>query len=533
MNELFREIRSYVHFLFGLKGFFGRTLRLKDAVEIIQRRFQQREENFLCLVEKAIFRNPRSPYLPLLKMAGCEFGDLRQMVQTRGLEKTLDELRKNDVYFTFEEFKGRKKIHRGGKTFGFQPQDFDNPHLSRFYMAATGGSTGVGKRVPMDLDHLAAQTPNIMVAYHTYGILEIPTALWMGILPAPAGVNHILRHAHFGHSPERWFTPVSTGDMRFSPKNWLATKGIVGLGRLYGKAIPYPEKLPLDRSSTLVRWAAEKLRSNGRCQIRAGVSMSLRISVAARRMGVDLTGVTFITGGEPLTRAKIQGIRESGASVFPSYFFTETGVAGMGCAEPADENDIHFFDDLNAVIQFPRQVHGADVVIYPFYFTSLLPTAPKILLNVEIDDYGVIDRRSCGCGLEKYGYKTHLCGIRSFGKLTSEGVTLVGSEMLKILEEVLPARFGGSPLDFQLREVEDQSGFTRLHLIIDPEVCIRDEDAVVQTLLGALQRSSVSADYSKAIWEQAKTVQVIREKPAWTERGKMPSLLSRRRNSSR
>jgi hypothetical protein len=468
----------------------------------------------------------------LLKMAGCEFGDLRQMVQTRGLEKTLDELRKNDVYITFEEFKGKKKVCRGGRVFHFQPKDFDNPHLGHFYMAATGGSTGVGKRVPMDLDHLAAQTPNIMVSYHTYGILEIPTALWMGILPAPAGVNHILRHAHFGYSPERWFTPVSTGDMRFSPKNWLATKGIVGLGRLYGKAIPYPEKLPLDQSITLVRWAEKKLRSHGRCQIRAGVSMSLRISIAAIRMGVDLTGVTFITGGEPLTRAKIQRIRESGAAVFPSYFFAETGVAGMGCAKPSDENDIHFFDDLNAVIQSPRQVHGSDVVIYPFYFTSLLPTAPKILLNVEIDDYGVIERRSCGCGLEKYGYTTHLCGIRSFGKLTSEGVTLVGSEMLKVLEEVLPARFDASPLDFQLREVEDQSGFTRLHLIIDPAVRIQDEDAVVKTLLGALQRSSISADYSKAIWEQAKTIQVIREKPAWTERGKMPSLLSGRRNSS-
>ena len=38
-----------------------------------------------------------------------------------------------------------------------QARDFDNPYLSRCYYAQTGGSTGAGTRVPIDLDHLAAQ----------------------------------------------------------------------------------------------------------------------------------------------------------------------------------------------------------------------------------------------------------------------------------------------------------------------------------------------------------------------------------------
>jgi len=92
-------------------------------------------------------------------------------------------------------------------------------------------------------------------------------------------------------------------------------------------------------------------------------------------------------------------------------------------------------------------VPGSDITVDAFHFTTLLPTARKLLLNVESDDYGVVETRSCGGPLESYGYTEHLRQIRSFRKLTGEGVTLVGSEMLRILEEVLPARFGGSPLD--------------------------------------------------------------------------------------
>lgn len=58
-------------------------------------------------------------------------------------------------------------------------------------------------------------------------------------------------------------------------------------------------------------------------------------------------------------------------------------------------------------------------------------------------------------GLEAYGFTEHLREIRSFHKLSGEGMTLVGSEMITILEEVLP-RFRGSPLDHQLLEEEDE-----------------------------------------------------------------------------
>ena len=50
-----------------------------------------------------------------------------------------------------------------------------------------------------------------------------------------------------------------------------------------------------------------------------------------------------------------------------------------------------------------RSVPGFDITVDGFCFTTLLPTAPKLLLNAEIDDYGVVETRSCGCPLESYG----------------------------------------------------------------------------------------------------------------------------------
>jgi hypothetical protein len=165
-----------------------------------------------------------------------------------------------------------------------------------------------------------------------------------------------------------------------------------------------------------------------------------------------------------------------------------------------------------------------DVTVPAFHFTTLLPTAPKLLLNVESDDYGVLETRSCGCPLESYGYSEHIREVRSFRKLTGEGVSLVGTEMVRILEEVLPARFGGSPLDYQLLEEEDERGFTRLTLLVSPAILLAEDAAVIDTVLGELGRSGAAADVARAIWSQAETLRVRRQEPIWTARGKLMPL---------
>jgi hypothetical protein len=169
----------------------------------------------------------------------------------------------------------------------------------------------------------------------------------------------------------------------------------------------------------------------------------------------------------------------------------------------------------------PHRVEGSGTTVDAFCFTSLLPTAPKLMLNVETDDYGIVETRACGCPLDEAGWHTHLRQIRSYKKLTGEGMTLVGNDMLRVLEEDLPGRFGGSALDYQLREEEDERGFTRLTLVVSPRVGIDDEAAVLRALLAGIARGGPGAALTGAVWAQAGALRLERSEPVWTEAGKL------------
>jgi phenylacetate-coenzyme A ligase PaaK-like adenylate-forming protein len=245
----------------------------------------------------------------------------------------------------------------------------------------------------------------------------------------------------------------------------------------------------------------------------------VRICGSAREAHLDLEGVVFTTGGEPLTRAKADAIAETGARSIANYHMAEIGAIGRGCPRGDDPNDQHFLADHLALIQWPRSVGAFEVEA--FLLTTLLPTAKRILLNVEIDDYGTVEPSDCGCGLERYGFDLCLRRVRSFSKLTAEGVTLVGSEMEHILEAVLPKRFGGTPLDYQLVEEEDGSGLTRVVVVIHPRVGPIDEAAVVAAVLEGLHGASLGTAMGGGLLGAAGALLVRRVEPALTARGKL------------
>ncbi len=527
------EMKIWGQFLWGLRAFLKETISLEEAKNIVERRLERREANFLSWVEEGIFGYSRSPYLPLLKLAGCEMGDIRNMVQERGLEKTLLSLREAGVHVSFEEYKGRKPIVRDGQVIPVDVADFDNPYVHQYYRGESGGTTGPATRVLIDLDHLAAQAPILMLGRDANGLLDVPTAIWLDILPDIAGIMNILRPARFENVPQKWFSPdmIRESSPSMSAKFRFATSSMIAVGRLSGTPIPWSETVKLDEPLKIARWMAQTLEEHGGCLLYTHVSKALRVCLAAREASLDFTGATVMAGGEPPTETKVREITKSGARWVPIYPFSEYGTVGIGCANPADENDLHLLDDGLALIQYPRQVPGSSIMVDAFNFTTLLPTAPKLFLNVESDDFGTIETRSCGCLLETYGYPRHLRHVRSFSKLTGEGGTLIGSEMIRILEEVLPARFGGSALDYQLLEEEDDQGFTRLSLLIHPQVQIDDENAVIETVLNALQqkgagpgKGSLAAEMTRSTWKQADTLRVKRKAPILTGHGKMMPL---------
>ena len=520
--KLLDDLKMYGRFAWGLSSYLRHPISIEQARAHVLRQVAERERNFLRVLERGVFGHPRSPYLPLLKLAHCEFGEIKTMVTRDGLDATLRALRAAGVYVTFEECKGRHPIVRDGRVFEVRDHDFDNPFAKAHYESESGGSTGAGTRVHHDLDHHAERAPHRMLTYAAHGVLDAPMVVWRGVLPDGSGINVLLGLARCGRTPVRWLSPITTHDLKSSMLRFrLATHLTVSIARLWGVNMPRPEYVPVDRPEVVATVEAEVLRTHGACAINAVASRALSVCVAAAREGFDLTGATFIVAGEPVTAGKVKGILETGARYFPTYGFSEVGRIGMGCAHPASTNDLHLMAGLCAVIQYPRRVPHSDEIVSAFNMTSLLPSAPKILLNAESDDYGVLETRECGCPLGDLGLTQHLREIRSFGKLTGEGVTLVGSEMLHVLEEVLPRRFGGTALDYQLMEAEDDDGFTRLTLLVSPDVRIENTDAIAATMLEAIADQSLGADVARAIWARAGTIRVRRAVPVRTARGKL------------
>ena len=525
------ELRMYGRFVLGLPGFLRRRITLEESRDAIRRGLAERNDNFLRLLRRGIFDYPRSPYLPLLRLAQCEFEDIEAQVRRDGLEPTLAALRGAGVYFSFEEYKGRQAVVRGGEHIPLDPRDFTNPVTARAYATETGGtSDGPAIRVNTDLDNLWSTVPHLMLVRQIHGALDVPFGLWRGTLPDPTGVGNVLRAVPYGGTPERWFSPIVGEEFRSSFKNRLANAYIVRMARLCGAPCPWPEPVPLDRAAVVAHWAADAAARHGGAFLSASVSLGVRVCVAALEEGLDLTGVVFLAGGEPATASRRRTIERTGARMAPVYISSDMGPIGLGCAAPAKANDQHLLEDCVALIQHPRRVLGDGIEVDAFYFTSLRPAAATILLNVESDDYGVVEERSCGCAFEDLGYRRHVTDIRSYGKLTGEGVTLVGSEMTDILEEVLPGRFGGSPLDYQLVEEENEHGLGRLVLLVSPKVSIPGEQQVIDAVLDGLDEASEAAGIARLFWKQANTFRVRKQEPQWTPRGKLRALERSRRS---
>lgn len=369
----------YGRFALGLKGFLRRRITIPEAEEIIRRRLAQREETFLRIIKKGFFENRRSPYLPLFKLAGCHFDDIKRMVRSDGLEPTLHALYEAGVYVNFEEFKGRAPITREGREFPVRSHDFDNPHLSQYYHAQTSGSTGAGTRISIDLAHLTAQLPFKVLQCSVHGILYVPTAVWRPILPATSGLHNCLWGPVVGNIPERWFSPIASRDVRLPLKHRLATEYVLSMARLLGHRLPRPELVPLNDPGPVLDWVEEARERAGACAVSAFPSSALRVCVAARDRGMDMTGVTFRGGGEPPTPGKVAAITGTGAKWVPSYGTPESGQIGLPCGRPVDGNDLHLLKDVAALIQRDRYVPHWGISVGAFYLTTLYTTALRSL----------------------------------------------------------------------------------------------------------------------------------------------------------
>jgi hypothetical protein len=247
----------------------------------------------------------------------------------------------------------------------------------------------------------------------------------------------------------------------------------------------------------------------------------VRACQAAAREGWDLSGAVVQVTGEPLTGAKRAEIETSGAAARPIYAFMEAGTVAVGCLEPASVDDCHLFEDSFAVIPAARDVPRLGISVDAYLFTTLLASSPIVLFNAENGDHGLVETRACGCPLDAAGLATHLRCIRSFEKVTGEGMSFLGAEVMRIVEEVLPARFGGDSTRYQFVEEEDAAGLTRMTLRVSPALGAVDEAAVLACVRDALAGGGAGRRMMTEVWEKAGTIRVARAEPLPTQRGKI------------
>jgi hypothetical protein len=182
-------------------------------------------------------------------------------------------------------------------------------------------------------------------------------------------------------------------------------------------------------------------------------------------------------------------------------------------------NCVHLFHDGLAVISHHRRAPLSDTEVNSLLFTPLLPFAPFVLINAEMDDSGVIEPAHCDCSFSRFGFTQQVRDISSFGKLTGQGMTLIGTDLLRILEETLPARLGGAAGDYQLVEHEGSSQ-TQLTLRVSPRVRVSSAEKVRGCFLNELRKCYGGALAART-WSHAEGVDVVIAEPFSTPTGKV------------
>jgi hypothetical protein len=503
------EVAAGLRLLRRLPGFLRTPLTVEAAQAELQRRLSDREGEFLRLAGASIYAHADSPYRRLLLHAGCEYGDLERLVRADGVEGALRVLLEQGVRVSVEEYKGRRPIVRGSLSFSVTPDAFANPRAGRHLPVQSSGSRGARTTTLMDLSLIRDHGLNTCLALDAWG-----GGAWVkGVYEMPGGgaIYRLLKLSSFGAPAARWFTPIDPSGPEFARYRWSAHLLRVA-GRLAGRPLPRGQLAPLDDPLPLARWMATVVRAGGTPWVRTLPSLAVRVCQAAVEHGVELAGAKFTVSGEPVTSAKIEAIRRSGAEVTARYGSIESGSIGYGCLHPEADDDVHVFHDLHALIQ-PDDDPALLV-------TSLRPNTAVVMLNFSMGDEGTLRRRACGCPLERYGWTTHLHAIRSREKLTTAGMTFLDFKLVHILEEILPGRFGGGPLDYQLVENERADGRPGLRLLVHPRVGPVDADMVKATFLDVIG-ASPGERLMSLMWRQAEVLQVERRPPLVGSSGKI------------
>lgn len=491
-----------------------------DSFGLIRRQMENRESTFLETVKRAVFSDPEHPYHRMFRLAGCEYGDLAGTVWRRGLEETLKDLQAQGVYLAHDELKGKIPIVRSGQHIPSGESSFMNPLVAGLIESSSSGSRSRGTRTRQSTEYRVYREAYEIAIRREFALDERVHVALKPILPSAMGLGSCLRASRLGGRVDRWF--AVGGTIRESLHYRAVTAFLVALGRAMGARAPFPTYLPPDDFSPVAEWIARRSATGAASVVRGFVSPAVRVAAAAASKGLDIAGTLFLVGGEALTDAKRAVIEAAGAEVSPGYWIHEVGPIGHACRNMRDGNRVHIFRDSVAVISRTRPAPLTDVMVESLLFTTLLPFSPRVLINAEMDDSGTIERAPCDCTFAALGSVEQIRDVASFGKLTGQGVTLVGTDVVRLLEEVLPARLGGRPGDYQLVEAEGGAQ-TKLTLRVSRRATSSSPEELKECFLREIRRY-YGGSLAARLWRHSGALEVVIAEPLATRTGKVLSL---------
>jgi hypothetical protein len=268
LSQLGSDIRGMARLIKAAPEFFRERVTVERAREQIKRDFDRREERFLEVVRSQIFERPKSPYLQLLRFAGCEFADVHAQVRRCGVEDTLAQLAREGVYLSSEEFKGKKDVTRGRHSFRVTPGSFENPNVAGGYRTQSSGTTNHPIRSFVSLDLLAIRTPAACLAFAAHDLFSSVHAMYDSVLPGAAGINNLMIYARMGVAAERWFArtmPIKSKLERIYHSS--TTRVLQHVASHCGAVIPKPEFVSHHEVEKIIHWVAAQLAQRRACCI--------------------------------------------------------------------------------------------------------------------------------------------------------------------------------------------------------------------------------------------------------------------------
>lgn len=519
------DVRIGARLLRRLPGFLRRPVTPAEAQSDLRLRLERREADFLTVAREMIYGNVRSPYRQLLRHAGCEYGDLAQLATKDGCEA----LYRGGVYLSVDEFKGRRPIVRGRTTIEAEPGSFRNPLSVPDLERRSSGGRSSGTVVLMDLAFVRDRALTTSLIFRARGLEESLKAVWA--VPGSMAMVRVLEFALIGPRPVRWFSQLDPAAPSLHPRYRWSTRAMHWVAAGAGAALPRPRHVPLEDPLPIARWMQAVLRERRTPCMLTFSSSAVQLCQAAVEAGLAIGGAQLVLGGEPTTAARLATIRSAGVTAQPHYASTECGPIGYGCLDPGSPDDVHLLHDRHAVIQAGRQGSASGLPATALLITSLRPTGPFVLVNVSLGDQAAVVQRRCGCPLEALGWTTHLHTVRSHEKLTAGGMTFLDSDVIRILEDVLPARFGGGPADYQLLEDETPEGRPRLRLRVHPSVGPVDGQAMAESFLSAIGGGSGVERVMGLQWRESTVVEIERRRPMVSPTGKVLHLFQAARGA--